>query len=1809
MTELQDRVVARLVAAQNARDAAPLRGEDAVGDALALLREAAPSPEEAIDLDAIAAVCWTFWLRHQGSEDPDAQRNVLIALSTFGFLCPRAPAGALLPQPLRDSFDPADTGHEARFAYLVSSAYGDAVGSLPDLAEADRLTALDRALAWCDTALQLLPEDHEGFVELTFHALGLGVTRFELAADPDALAEAARHAGVLCERLRAVGVGAVEGAAGAEGGEAAEGAASGDVVEVGAIALGTLLDAARLLGEPSLAEVERLVAAAPEGALTPEAAEGLRFLRELHAEPVAWPGEQHLRVGSVIADAGVREHDAGRIACGVRRLRAALAHTPADHPAHPVATAALSQALAAFAEERGDDAAAREATRLLATVDVTRVVNDSDAELLSAVQGLAELVEDDDPARLQNAGPLLGHLVEQLRERAASGDGDSATDGAYVPDIDLEILDILGALVGETAVVSDDRIARYRAALAGLPADQPRRHAYVAVLAALTGAHGQALQETEPARSAQLAADSRSLTDEVAADAPDGFLPLGLLRRGLFDAALPVALATVHADVPDGSTHTGASTGPGGTIHTGGPTGPGGPGGAAGGDDAADLRDLAKMVSLLSRLDDVRLDDPAHLGDDIEVMRELLADTEGEDPSLRAYLAASLGSALSSQAAVHGDPARLDEVVSLLRYARSHAPDLPGGLDQILASALTSSSLGRFDPEAAREAAALLASAAAERAAAEGASVEGTATEGAPVGGTAAEGAPVEGAVGDGLPVEGAAADGLAAEGAPADLDMAVLSARTEFFNAMGNYVLGHEPGQLARARDLAQRLTDLTARAAARAGNRPPGLDVMGDALTGLIDSIGPGGGPRPGITDDQVEQCRRTFAVCPAGHPMRLFTASTLMRVLTQRAVAVRAADPESAARLVAEAAEVVRSVEAEAPADWADMMRTFIGVIGAGRLPPISSEQPPAAPTEAPPQTAANAVDAMMATLRTRLSGSADATSLRDPMLPVWFRAHGEIGAAAGAVGRERLDLALDHLEAAVEAMADVTDRGSDQQSAEHGLTAFEGDIRSIIELVLMVALGREAADGARALASELRVALEEKRLPDTLPEPGALFRTVAGPDVDRATELLERGRGLLLSRRIEARADIGDLRSAHPALADEFERLTDRLAAEPEAAAEPGAPDPAAAPGHAEWSRLARLRASRELDDLVDRIRTRPGFDDFLRPLTAEQLRSLAADGPIVVLNHARRHCHALVVTARSITALRLEAASDEITDTARRLVDAVDAINAHGTSRPSPAQLIAAGATVRETLAWTWHKIVCPVLDLVGSYDPVPDGGQWPRIWWVPTGAFNALPLHAAQCTLPDCPLNGCGAALDTVVSSYVPGFQTLAYARTRAESRDDAGARHQTESGRDAGHRGDAGSRDPAESGDDAGHRNEADHRGHAGHRPSADFRDDTGALAQAESGDPAGSPYPAGSREDAGSPYPAGSREDAGSPCPAGSHEDAGSRDPAESGDDAGHRDEADHRGHAGHRPSAEFRDDAGARAESGDPAGSPCPAGSREDAGSRDPAESGDDVGHRNEADHRGHAGHRDPAESRDDAEGRDLAESGDDVESRDLAESRGDAERRAHADHHAHAAPRAHTDHRDPGAPTSPLLVAAPEDELPGVAAAACYVAGLLGAPAPLVGAAATREAVLAALGATPWAHFGCHAATDPTEPSGALLHLPSGEPLSVLEICRARPRSARLAFLAACGTARTAERLSDEAIHITSAFLLAGFPTAVGTLWEIDSTHADHVTRDFYRRLTATPTAGPAHALHHTVRELRRRIPDRPHIWAAYVHAGT
>ncbi|MEV0178593.1 CHAT domain-containing protein [Streptomyces sp. NPDC050625] len=166
---------------------------------------------------------------------------------------------------------------------------------------------------------------------------------------------------------------------------------------------------------------------------------------------------------------------------------------------------------------------------------------------------------------------------------------------------------------------------------------------------------------------------------------------------------------------------------------------------------------------------------------------------------------------------------------------------------------------------------------------------------------------------------------------------------------------------------------------------------------------------------------------------------------------------------------------------------------------------------------------------------------------------------------------------------------------------------------------------------------------------------------------------------------------------------------------------------------------------------------------------------------------------------------------------------------------------------------------------------------------------------------------------------------------------------------------------------------------------------------------------------------------------------------------------------------------------------------------------------------------------------------------------------------------------------------------------------------GGGVPLIGAAATRDAVRAAVPAASLVHFACHADSDPEEPAAGRLLLADGD-LFLQDIAELRLESAELAYLSACGTARgsAAPALADEAVHLASAFQLAGYAQSVATLWEVGDAFAADAAARFHRTLAPSlPHPGPlpaAQALHHTVRSLRAERPDLPWTWAALVHAG-
>ncbi|MQY11431.1 hypothetical protein SRB5_15490 [Streptomyces sp. RB5] len=165
--------------------------------------------------------------------------------------------------------------------------------------------------------------------------------------------------------------------------------------------------------------------------------------------------------------------------------------------------------------------------------------------------------------------------------------------------------------------------------------------------------------------------------------------------------------------------------------------------------------------------------------------------------------------------------------------------------------------------------------------------------------------------------------------------------------------------------------------------------------------------------------------------------------------------------------------------------------------------------------------------------------------------------------------------------------------------------------------------------------------------------------------------------------------------------------------------------------------------------------------------------------------------------------------------------------------------------------------------------------------------------------------------------------------------------------------------------------------------------------------------------------------------------------------------------------------------------------------------------------------------------------------------------------------------------------------------------------------------TKNSVLTQLAHHPIAHFSCHGVSDEHQPSRSRLLLRDHEsnPLTAASLAPIALDHAQLAYLSACSTASTKPaHLLDESIHLASAFLIAGFPHVISTLWEIDDQLSVDVADDFYTRLRTAEgkfdVSRAGYALHDAVQRARRGKgtgqPDgmrNPFRWAAYVHIGT
>jgi hypothetical protein len=244
------------------------------------------------------------------------------------------------------------------------------------------------------------------------------------------------------------------------------------------------------------------------------------------------------------------------------------------------------------------------------------------------------------------------------------------------------------------------------------------------------------------------------------------------------------------------------------------------------------------------------------------------------------------------------------------------------------------------------------------------------------------------------------------------------------------------------------------------------------------------------------------------------------------------------------------------------------------------------------------------------------------------------------------------------------------------------------------------------------------------------------------LEEAVELLEQGRGVLLTRYLEAQAWYGALQDRAPDLAEQLTWLLRAL--DPSPLGIP-ADDPSFAPG----SSRSRSELARDRDAITSQIRARPELADLVTPPRFPQLLKAAACGPAIIINISRYRCDALILTGDGVKMIPLpQLDSAAVGARAKEFLDAASA----------------SSRDLDTALEWAWDTIVGPVFSALGLTSPVPPGGQAPRVWWCPTGDAVFLPLHAAG----QYPAGGTpDTALHRAAFSFTPTLRSLIQLRDR----------------------------------------------------------------------------------------------------------------------------------------------------------------------------------------------------------------------------------------------------------------------------------------------------------------------------------------------------------------------------------------------------------------------------------------------------------
>ncbi|KAG8795379.1 hypothetical protein FRC12_015205 [Ceratobasidium sp. 428] len=254
-------------------------------------------------------------------------------------------------------------------------------------------------------------------------------------------------------------------------------------------------------------------------------------------------------------------------------------------------------------------------------------------------------------------------------------------------------------------------------------------------------------------------------------------------------------------------------------------------------------------------------------------------------------------------------------------------------------------------------------------------------------------------------------------------------------------------------------------------------------------------------------------------------------------------------------------------------------------------------------------------------------------------------------------------------------------------------------------------------------------------------------------DLAVEWLEQGRCLVWSQILQLRTPLDEIHVSHPELANELRRLSSRLENTGSFAQDYMASN--THEGLSQNDSYMRSHLANERDKLIDEIRLKPGFDDFLRPSKASTIISHVQHGATVILAVHELRCDAIIIEsdAHDIAHVPLPDFSRQKAEVLRQ--ELVLCLKSQGIARGVKKGDRPLQASFENVLATLWSNVVKPVLDHL-NINQVLLVDNLPHITWCITGSLSFLPVHAAGI------YNSPSTILSNLaISSYTPTISSM----------------------------------------------------------------------------------------------------------------------------------------------------------------------------------------------------------------------------------------------------------------------------------------------------------------------------------------------------------------------------------------------------------------------------------------------------------------